>query len=108
MGSADQCADDGRCDDKLDAEPCRWQRDWEVHCEVRRRTQLRRAGIMALALLAEPNELGYNEVFLDTAWSAWSEFVADVRRHREMSAAQREFELQAETHAMRPQLETVR
>lgn len=105
---ATKASDDGvTCEDHLDGEPARWQRDWEVHCEVRRRAQLRRGAIMALALLAEPNTLGWSEVYLDTAWSAWSEFITDVRRLRTLPVAQRQFELQAAAHATRPQLETL-
>lgn len=95
------------CNELVGGEPVRWQREWEVQCEHRRQQRLRRGAILALSLIAEPSALDWNEVFMDVTWSAWAEIAADARRSRELPEAQRHFELQAETHAVRPSFEPV-
>mmetsp|Transcript_131550 Transcript_131550/g.281229 ORF Transcript_131550/g.281229 Transcript_131550/m.281229 type:complete len:259 (+) Transcript_131550:120-896(+) len=77
-------------------ETASWQREWQMHCKQRRDQQLRRGAILTLALISVPLELEWNEVFMDAAWSAWAECVADARRQRALPAAQRLFERSAE------------
>mmetsp|Transcript_91087 Transcript_91087/g.288512 ORF Transcript_91087/g.288512 Transcript_91087/m.288512 type:complete len:111 (-) Transcript_91087:38-370(-) len=52
--------------------------------------------IFALALISEPRKLFWNEVFLDTALSAWFEAVARRRREQALPPGQRIFEQELE------------
>lgn len=47
-----------------------------------RQQALRRRAIMALALISEPEEGEWNEVFMDCAWWAWTEAAAKARLER--------------------------
>jgi len=50
--------------------------------DINRRQALRRRAIMALALISEPEEGEWNEVFMDCAWWAWTEATAAARFER--------------------------
>merc|ERR1712046_277466 len=76
-------------DDELHA---RWRCDWEAHCQRLHKARLRRRSILALALWAEPEERQIREAYMDMAWSAWYEVVAEVRRARALPELQRVFE----------------
>mmetsp|Transcript_1938 Transcript_1938/g.3618 ORF Transcript_1938/g.3618 Transcript_1938/m.3618 type:complete len:225 (-) Transcript_1938:51-725(-) len=59
----------------VDESQCLLQRQWHAHLRSSDRDQRRRRAFFALALIAEPLELQWNEVFLDMAFWAWHESV---------------------------------
>eukprot|EP00933_Yihiella_yeosuensis_P035071 TRINITY_DN28526_c0_g2_i1.p1 TRINITY_DN28526_c0_g2~~TRINITY_DN28526_c0_g2_i1.p1 ORF type:complete len:222 (-),score=39.93 TRINITY_DN28526_c0_g2_i1:35-700(-) len=69
--------------------------DWKRYKEESRKQQSRRRGICALALIAEPDEYHWNEIFVDTLWSAWSEAVTEARFEKALLAGRQRI---AETH----------
>jgi len=70
----------------------RWLQEWKASQKQCHQARLRRRGIFALALISEPREWLWDEVFLDLAWSAWSEVVALGKREMALPPAQRLFE----------------
>merc|ERR1711971_1037830 len=76
-----------------------WQQAWEALYRERTQQQLRRRSILMLTVLAEPLQREWNEVFIDVAWSSWSEAYLFEKRQRSLPKGQRCFEQTAEAAA---------
>eukprot|EP00931_Biecheleriopsis_adriatica_P106851 TRINITY_DN8121_c0_g4_i1.p1 TRINITY_DN8121_c0_g4~~TRINITY_DN8121_c0_g4_i1.p1 ORF type:complete len:218 (+),score=56.73 TRINITY_DN8121_c0_g4_i1:15-668(+) len=76
----------------LVSEASQWHTDWEANHRQRRQQQMRRRALLSLALISEPMERQWDEIFLDLAWSAWKEMLLAVQRERLLPEAQRMYE----------------
>lgn len=69
-----------------------WSSAFHAHNAQQCKQQLRRRAVLALALISEPLERQWNEIFLDLAWAAWLDVVRSARRAYQLPKAQRMYE----------------
>ncbi|CAK9082578.1 Sperm-associated antigen 1 (HSD-3.8) (Infertility-related sperm protein Spag-1) [Durusdinium trenchii] len=69
-----------------------WHESFLEHLALQRKKRLRARALLALALISEPMERQWKEIFVDVAWTAWVQVVGDERRQREMCKAQQMYE----------------
>ncbi|CAE7497566.1 hpr [Symbiodinium natans] len=69
-----------------------WCSAFHAHVTEVCKQQLRRRALLALALISEPLERQWNEVFLDIAWAAWVDVVRSAKRAYQLPKAQRMYE----------------
>eukprot|EP00435_Cladocopium_sp_Y103_P019082 s2279_g4.t1 len=69
-----------------------WHVEFLEQNALQRQKRLRSRALLSLALLAEPMERQWREIYLDVAWSAWQQVIGDEKRQREMPKAQQMYE----------------
>ncbi|CAK9095803.1 unnamed protein product [Durusdinium trenchii] len=77
---------------QLRASMAQWHESFLEHLALQRKKRLRARALLALALISEPMERQWKEIFVDVAWTAWVQVVGDERRQREMCKAQQMYE----------------
>lgn len=100
--STEQAVDSCLADGKIPKEQCEiWQHEWEVHSRRRKKQRLQRRAVFALSLLAEPLELQWEEIYLDTTFLAWKDVKDERRRTQAQPPEQRHLEEAFEMKAAR-------